>query len=396
MDITAQAFDPRSPAFRANPYPYYDMLRSAAPVLYWDVWGIWFLSRYDDCSALLRDSRLGHGEMGFEPPEEQRALFEMQGHWMLIKNPPDHTRLRGLVHKAFTPRIVEQMRGRIQAITDGLLDRVQAAGHADVIADLAYPLPVTVIAEMLSIPPEDHEQFHDWSDALAHSLDLTDDPQVYNRASHAAVELTKYLREIVARRRRQPGDDLLSALIEAEEGGGRLTEDELYATVALLLLAGHETTINLIGNGVLALLRNPDQLRRIRENPALIRPAIEELLRYDGPVQMTSRVALENLEIRGQTIRAGQQVAFLLGAANHDPERFAAPQKLDVGREPNQHLAFANGIHYCLGAPLARLEGQIAISALLGRMPELALATEAPEYRDNFVLRGLRSLPVTF
>jgi pimeloyl-[acyl-carrier protein] synthase len=396
MNPTAQAFDPRSPAFRANPYPYYDMLRSAAPVLYWDVWGIWFLSRYDDCSALLRDSRLGHGEMRFEPPAEQRALFEMQRHWMLLKNPPDHTRLRGLVHKAFTPRIVEQMRSRVQAIADGLLDRVAAAGHADLIADLAYPLPVTVIAEMLGIPPEDHQRFHGWSDDLARSLDLTDDPEVYNRASRAAVALTEYLREIVARRRRRPQDDLLSALIQAEEGGGRLTEDELYATCALLLLAGHETTINLIGNGVLALLRNPNQLSRLRENPALIRPAIEELLRYDGPVQMTSRIALEELEIRGQTIRAEQQVAFLLGAANHDPERFAAPQKLDIGREPNQHLGFANGIHYCLGAPLARLEGQIAISALLHRMPDLALATETPEYRDNFVLRGLRSLPVTF
>jgi cytochrome P450 len=372
------------------------MLRVAAPVLYWDVWGIWFLSRYDDCNALLRDSRLGHGGAGFEPPEQQRALVEMQGHWMLIKNPPDHTRLRGLVHKAFTPRIVEQMRSRIQAITDGLLDRVQAAGQADLIADLAYPLPVTVIAELLGIPPEDHEQFHDWSDALAHSLDLTDEQEIYDRASRAAVALTEYLRKVTAARRRQPQEDLLSALIAAEEGGGRLTEDELYATVALLLLAGHETTINLIGNGVLALLRNPDQLSRLRENPALLRPAIEELLRYDGPVQMTSRMALDDLEIRGQTIRAGQQVAFLLGAANHDPERFTAPQMLDISREPNQHLAFGSGIHYCLGAPLARLEGQIAIGALLRRMPELALATEAPEYRDNFVLRGLRSLPVRF
>jgi pimeloyl-[acyl-carrier protein] synthase len=396
MDPMLQAFDPRSPAFRANPYPYYDMLRMAAPVLYWDVWGIWFLSRYDDCSALLRDSRLGHGQMDGQPPEEQVALFEMQRHWMLLKNPPDHTRLRGLVHKAFTPRIVEQMRSRVQDITDGLIDRVAAAGQADLIADLAYPLPVTVIAELLGIPREDHQEFHGWSDSLARSLDLTDDPEVYNRASQAAATLTEYLREIIAQRRREPREDLLSALIQAEEGGGRLTQDELYATVALLLLAGHETTINLIGNGVLALLRNPEQLNRLRENPALIRPAIEELLRYDGPVQMTSRIALEDVEVRGETISAGQSVAFLLGAANHDPERFAAPQQLDIGRDPNQHLGFANGIHYCLGAPLARLEGQIAISTLLARMPELALVTDAPEYRDNFVLRGLRELPVTF
>jgi cytochrome P450 len=396
MDMTAEMFDPRSPDFRANPYSYYDSLRATAPVLYWGLWNFWFLSRYDDCSRLLRDARLGHGEPGGEPPEEQRALFEMQRHWMLIKDPPDHRRLRELVHKAFTPRRVEQMRDRIQAITDGLLDRVQAAGQADVIADLAYPLPVTVIAEMLGIPAGDHDQFHDWSNELARSLDLTDDPEVYNRASASATALTNYLRELIARRRRQPQDDLLSALITAEEEGGRLSEDELYATCALLLIAGHETTINLIGNGVLALLRQPDQLHRLRQEPGLIRTAVEELLRYDSPVQMTSRVALETIELQGQTIQAGQQVAFLLGAANHDPERFANPHKLDLGRDPNPHLAFGNGIHYCLGAPLARLEGQIAINTLLRRMPDLALATERPEYIDNYTLRGLERLPVTF
>jgi cytochrome P450 len=237
-------------------------------------------------------------------------LFKMQQRWMLLKNPPDHTRLRGLVHKAFTPRIVAQMRDQIQAITDSLLDRIQAAGHGDVIADLAYPLPVTVIAEMLGIPSSDHDQFHTWSDRLARSLDLTDDREIYDRASLAAVAMTDYLREIIARRRRQPQNDLLSALIAAEEGGGHLTEDELFATCALLLIAGHETTINLIGNGLLALLRHPDQLHRLRQSPQLIRSAVEELLRYDSPVQMTSRLALEDIEVQGQTIQAGQEVAF--------------------------------------------------------------------------------------
>src|SRR5688572_8679519 len=366
-------FDPRSPHFRANPYPYYDQLHANAPILYWDTWGMWFLSRYDDCNTLLRDSRLGRGMMVIEPPEEQRALFEMQRHWMLLRNPPDHTRLRGLVHKAFTPRIVAQMRDQIQAITDSLLDRVQAAGRADIIADLAYPLPVNVIAEMLGIPARDHEQFRVWSDDLARSLDLTDDPEVYNRASRSAVALTNYLHEIVASRRRQPQNDLLSALIAAEEDGGRLSEDELYATCALLLIAGYETTINLIGNGLFALLRHPDQLHRLRQNPELIRPAIEELLRYDSPVQMTSRVALTDIELHGRTIHAGQEVAFLLGAANYDVQRFADPYRLDLSREPNPHLSFGSGIHYCLGAPLARLEGQIALSTLLRRLPNLAL-----------------------
>jgi cytochrome P450 len=396
MEQTTTAFDPRSPAFRADPYSSYDALREAAPVFYWDAWDIWFLSRYDDCSTLLRDARLGRGDFGFEAPPEQRALFEMEGHWMLLKNPPDHTRLRGLVHKAFTPRIVEQMRDRIQAITDGLLDRMLAHGRTDIVSDLAYPLPVTVIAELLGIPTQDHEQFHAWSDQLARSLDLTDDPEVYNRASSAAVALTDYLRETIARRRRQPQDDLLSALFAAEDGGGRLTEDELYATCALLLVAGHETTVNLIGNGTLALLRHPDQLARLRAEPALIRPAVEELLRYDSPVQLTGRMVLADMEVRGQKLRAGQQVVFLFGAANHDPARFADPHTLDIAREPNQHLAFGGGIHYCLGAPLARLEAQIAFNTLLRRMPNLALEPEPPVYRDNLTLRGLRALPVTF
>ena len=249
---------------------------------------------------------------------------------------------------------------------------------------------------MLGNPAPGHDQFHVWSDDLARSLDLTDEPEVYNRAGRSAVALTDYLREIVARRRREPGADLLTALVQAEEAGGRLSEDELYATCALLLVAGHETTINLIGNGTLALLRHPDQLQRLRERPELIETAVEELLRYDSPVQLTSRLTLDRVEVRGHTIPAGQTVAFLLGSANHDAERFTEPGRLDIGRDPNPHLAFGKGIHYCLGAPLARLEGQIAIGTLLRRLPHLALADAPIEYRDNLTLRGLRRLPVTF
>jgi cytochrome P450 len=271
-----------------------------------------------------------------------------------------------------------------------------AQGEADLIADLAYPLPVTVIAELLGIPASDHDQFHVWSDALARSLDLIEAREVYEKASVAAAELTDYLRGIVAQRRGNLRDDLLSALIAAEEAGDHLTAEELYATCALLLVAGHETTINLIGNGTLALLQNPAARQQLQNDPALIKTAVEELLRFDSPVQMTSRMAFETFELRGQTIRQGQQVAFLFGAANHDPERFADPGQLNLSRDPNPHLAFGNGIHYCLGAPLARLEGQIALSTLVRRFPNLQLAAETPVYRDNYVLRGLEILRVTF
>ena len=388
-------FDPRAPEFRADPYPFYDMLRSYAPVFFWETWGLWFLTRHDDCNAWLRDNRLGHGEL-FESPPAQRPLLEMQSRWMLVKNPPDHTRLRSLVHKAFTPRMIERLRDTIQEITDRLLDEVQDKGEMDLIAALAYPLPVTVIAAMLGVPAADHGRFHGWSNALARSLDLTDDPAVYDRAAAAAVAFTDYLRELVEERRARPQDDLLSGLIAAEEAGDRLTTEELYATCALLLTAGHETTINLIGNGTLALLRYPYQMQKLKEDPGLIATAVEELLRYDSPVQLTSRMALADVEVRGHTLRAGQQVSFMLGAANRDPDVFVNANGLDVTRKPNPHLAFGSGIHYCLGAPLARLEGQIAVNTLLRRMPRLALATDSPQYSDNYVLRGLAALPVTF
>lgn len=388
-------FDPRSPAFRRDPYPYYELLRSAAPIFYWETWNIFFLTRHADCSELLRDNRLGHGSMG-EPSPEQNPLSAMQSNWLLFKNPPDHTRLRSLVHKAFTPRMIEQLRGIIQTITDQLLDQVQMKGELELIADLAYPLPVTAIAEMLGIPEQDRHTFHEWSDALARSLDLTEDPAVYERATKAAATFTDYLRELAKRRRVEPRNDLLSALVAVEEAGDHLSEAELYGTCSLLLIAGHETTINLIGNGTLALLQHPTQLRLLQQQPALIKLAVEELLRYDSPVQMTSRQAVEEMEMGGQVLQPGQQVSFMLGAANRDPAVFANPNELDITRKNNPHLAFGSGIHYCLGAPLARLEGQIAIETLLRRMPKLSLATDTAVYRDNYVLRGLETLPVTF
>lgn len=390
-------FDPRAPEFRANPYPYYEMLQTHAPRYFWPEWGVWFLSRYEDCYTLLRDERLGHStQRGFEPPPQQRPLAEMMDRWMLLVDPPDHTRLRSLVHKAFTPRIVAQMRATIQAITDDLLDRMQEQGEADLIAHLAYPLPVTVICALLGVPQADHIYFHGWSDAIARSLDLTEETAVYDRAAEAAAALTSYLEGLIAERRVRPQDDLLSALVAAEEQGDRLSKEELYATCALLLIAGHETTVNLIGNGTLALLRHPDQWQRLREEPGLIQSAVEELLRYDSPVQFTSRFAHEEIPYKDVVFRQGQQVAFLLGAANHDPDRFTDPARLDLGRSDNRHLAFGGGIHYCLGAPLARLEGEIAFATLARRFPNLTLATDTFTYRDNYVLRGLTALPVSF
>lgn len=388
-------FNPLSPVFRVDPYPVYDKLRAAAPVFYWEKWGIWFLTRYEDCHALLRNNRLGHGTLG-EPPPAEHPLVKMQSNWMLFKNPPDHTRLRTLVNKAFTPRRIERLRGQIQAIANRLLNQVVAAGHMDLIADFAYPLPVTVIANMLGVPSGDYPLFHAWSNDIARTLDLTDETAVYERGATAAAALTAYLQTLIAERRADPQDDLLSALAAAEEAGDRLNEDELYATCALLLIAGHETTINLIGNGTLALLNQPDQLKKLKHNPDLIKSAVEELLRYDSPVQMTSRIALETVTGTGYVFEKGQEVFFMLGAANRDPAKFKNPHRLDITRAPNNHLAFGGGIHYCLGAPLARLEGQIAIKTLLERLPTLKLETDIPIYVDNYLLRGLKTLPVSF
>ncbi|MEZ4719107.1 MAG: cytochrome P450, partial [Caldilineaceae bacterium] len=338
---------------------------------------IYFLTRWEDCNRLLRDSRMGHGGMG-EPPPQQRDLYRMQINWMLFRDPPDHTRLRGLAQRAFTPRMVEQMRAAIQDITDSLLDRVAAKGELDVMADLAYPLPVTVIARLLGVPEADVDTFHAWSDALGRSLDLTEEEEVYNEASRAAAAFTAFLADLADRRRVEPTDDLLSALVAAEEEGDHLTTDELYATCALLLVAGHETTVNLIGNGTLALLRNPAQLALLRADPSLTRSAVEELLRYDSPVQLTSRIVLAEVEVDGQRIPPGMQLSFMLGAANHDPAVFTDPHTLDIARKPNPHLAFGSGIHYCLGAPLARLEAQIAFDTLLRRFPMLTLLDDEP------------------
>lgn len=390
------------PDARMHPYPYYHQLRSEDP-LHWNSLGFWLLTRYADAAAVLPDRRF----MMVDPrdqqnlsgmPIDQEALDTLQERllrMMLFKNPPDHTRLRGLVSKAFTPRMIENLRLHIQEIVDELLAAVHETGSMDLIADLAYPLPVIVIADLLGVPAEDRFKFRNWSRDLAPAIDPILVPGAVERANRAMHDLEDYFRTLIAKRRGDLRNDLLSALIAAEEQGDRLSEDEMLANAILLLAAGHETTMNLIGNGTLALLRNQDQLKKLQCEPTLIQSAVEELLRYDSPVQMTGRKAGEDISIAGKTIRQGDFAIIIIGAANHDPAHFPEPDRLDITRSANAHLTFGGGIHYCLGASLARVEGQIAINSLVQKLPNLQLHDDAPEWRETITLRGLKALHVT-
>jgi cytochrome P450 len=396
-------FDPLAPDFLADPYPSYRLLREQAPVLWADNAEAWVLSRHADVSGGLRDPRLLQ-DRGNEavflalPPGGPRfeTLGRMFDAWMLFQNPPEHTRLRGLVQKAFTPRIVAGLMAPMERLVDDLLDRAAPAGRMDLIAELAFPLPVTVIALLLGVPAGDHEKFRRWSGALAATMEPIVTVADLSAADQAAGELMDYFRVLARHKRAQPGDDLLSALVHAEEQGGRLSEEEVLANAVLLLAAGHETTVNLIGNGMLALLRHPEQLALVRDQPELIRGAVEELLRYDSPVQMTGRVLGQDVVLHGVTLPAGQRVLLLLGSGNRDPEAFADPDRLDVTRPDVRPLSFGGGPHYCIGAPLARAEAQVAIRRVLQRCGRLELATDRPQWRPLAVLRGLRELPVTF
>ena len=393
-------FNPMAPEFVADPYPTYHRLRAEDPV-HQSPLGFWVLTRYEDVVSVLRDPRLIKepiaafvaARFGLPAPPTGMGLS------MLDRDPPDHTRLRGLVSKAFTPRVIERLRPHIQQIVDGLLDRVEGERGMDLIEQFAYPLPVIVICEMLGVPVADHERFKGWGLDIARGLDaimLPPDSPVAERSVVARRALAAYFRELIAERRAAPRDDMLTRLVEAEEAGDKLSENELLATCILLLIAGHETTVNLIGNGSLALLRHPDQRRRLQEDPGLIVTAVEELLRFDGPVQRTSRIPSEDVTIGGKIIGKGEMVMPFIGAADRDPAQFPEPDRLDIGRADNRHIAFGWGIHFCIGAPLARVEGQIALNTLLRRRPRLALATDTPEYRQSLTLRGLSALPVSF
>ena len=391
-------FDPASREFHVDPYPFYHRLRAEDPV-HRTAQGYWVVTRYCDAMTVMRDQRFGREGFGAALSGVYGDDSERVPRPMVFRDPPAHTRLRSLVSKAFTSRVVEMLKPRISEIVERRLDLVQHGGTMDVIADLAYPLPVTVICELLGAPAEDADTMRQWTADITRSLDalgLHSDREIVKRGRAARHALGEYFRGLLPERRLHPRADLLSKLLAAEEQGDKLSEDELIATCVLIFIAGHETTVNLIGNGLLALLRHPEQLERVRSDPALVAGAVEELLRYDSPVQRTARIATEDVELGGKVIPKHALVVAAIGAANRDPEQFAEPDRFDIARADNHHLAFGFGIHFCLGAPLARVEAQIAIEALLRRMPRMALVIDTPDWRLSSTLRGLSALPVSF
>jgi cytochrome P450 len=364
----------------------------------------WILTRWADCQAVLRDPRFSSNSAHSARPAQntEEVMRDANTATMLFIDPPDHTRLRGLVSQAFTPRRIDGLRPRVAALIDDMLDTAADNGPAmDVMSMLAQPLPVLVICELLGVPVEDQHLFGPWSSGASRLLDGDLDEATMITSLTAAADLFGYFTELCERRRKEPADDLLTALVQVEAAGDRLTETELTATLVLLFVAGHETTSNLIGNGTLALLRNPDEADWLRNkdeagDAAAIKNAIEEMLRYDPPVQVTGRYATADLDINGLDVAKGEGVAIMLAAANRDPGHFPDPDRLDLGRADPHHLAFSQGIHYCLGAALARLEGEVALPSMFRRFPTLRLATDSPEYRDHRVLRGLAALPVAW
>jgi cytochrome P450 len=367
--------------------------------------GFWTLTGYDDIVSTLRDKRIRKGQgiaaakkrVPEEAKESAESVFDTFSKTIVYSDPPSHTRMRGLVNKAFTPRMVTRMESHIHEIVERLLDTVQRQGRMDLIADLAYPLPFTVIMEMLGLPGEDRKRFKKWSDDFTAVLGMVRHrPEVFHAARGSIAEVTEYICGMRQRLVAEPKDDLLSGLATAAEAGDRLSNEELVANSLMLLAAGHETTTKLISNGLLALMHHPDQMQKLRDEPALMATAIEELLRYDSPVQIVWRYADEDMEIGGKLVQGGQFLNLVIGAANRDPARFSEPDRVDITRVDNDHLAFGGGIHFCPGAALARLEGQIAIGAILRRMPNLRLETERLEWQESPTFRGVVSLPVSF
>jgi cytochrome P450 len=410
--VTATAvFTPSDPVFVADPYPAYEALRAAGRVLYDEATDHWLVAHHADVSALLRDRRFGrtylhvatHAEMGRpEEPAEQGPFWYLIRNGMLDREPPDHTRLRRLVAKAFTPRMVERLRDRIQAVTDRLVDAIAEAGGGDLVADLAEPLSVAVISDLLGVPEADRPLLRPWSARICGMYEVNPTQEAARAASRAATEFSAYLRTLSRERRARPADDLITALTQVVDGGDQLTEDELIGTVVLLLNAGHEATVNVTGIGWWQLFRHPDQLARLHaeadaahpDRSHLLARAVDELLRYDTPLQMFERWVLEDVEIGGVRVPQGSELGLLFGSANRDPAVFTDPDRLDLGREPNPHLTFGAGVHYCLGAPLGRLELELALGTLLRRLPRMAPARE-PAWKPTYILRGLEALPVT-
>jgi pimeloyl-[acyl-carrier protein] synthase len=389
------------PAVLANPYPLYERLRTEAPV-HWDPYlHAWVVTRYADVVTVLH-----HFSANRTPTPEQFAaiglaelgpLAQVMVKQMLFMDAPDHTRLRGLASTAFTPARVESLRSHIKEILDNLLEPLLDTGRMDVIADLAAPLPAIVTAEMMGVPTSDANQLKDWSADFAEVLgNFQHNPDRASRTLKCVEEMTSYFRDAIRRLRTEPREGLINALLTAEVDGDRLTEEEIIANCIVTMVGGQETTTNLIGNGVLTLLRHPDELERLRNDLTLIPSAVEELLRYESPSQHTARICREDTELGGKLIRKGQAVIAVMAAGNRDPERFPDPDRLDLGRTDNRHLAFGWASHFCFGAPLARIEGQLTFEAIVRRMSNLALEPASLVWRDNLGLRGLTSLPVTF
>ncbi|MCU1504198.1 MAG: cytochrome [Ilumatobacteraceae bacterium] len=403
----ALPFNPFDPAFRADPYPFYARLRATEPV-HVSPFGFVVLARYDDVARTLRDNVFSR-DVEANAAEAPNAVREARRETLrrrreegtaaksiLNLDPPDHTRLRRLVSLAFTPSSIERLRPRIQQLVDGIVDRAADRGSMELVDELAFPVPFQVISDLLGMPTEREAEIREWSQQLTAALEPTADDETMANADRAAQSLGGYLQEVIADRRLHPGDDLLSQLLVVEEAGDRLSPAELMSFIVLLYVAGHETTVNLIGNGMLALLRHPDELRRWRDDPALDATAVDELLRYDGPVQQTVRVPLQPVRIGDIDVKAGAVVMTILGSANHDQAMFDDPETLRLDR-PNagRHLAFSAGIHYCLGASLAKLEATIAITSVIRRFPGLALAGE-PHWRDRLTIRGVDQLPLSW
>jgi cytochrome P450 len=403
-DAASDPFGLLDPRMRIDPYPTLARLREQAPVYFSEAHGCWLITRHDDASACFRDPRLSANRSSRYaatlPPQTRAMLAPLENNlarWALLMDPPDHTRIRGLISKSFTPKAIEQLGPRISELSEELLARVARLEEFDLISEFAYPLPVMVIGELLGLPREHADRLKHWSDAFGAFLGaVAMSPTIVGDALRAVVDLEAYFREQLEHRRAAPTDDLLTALLQAHEQDDRLSEQELLSTCTMLLFGGHETTTNLIGNGVLALLQHPDQLARLRQEPQRwATSTVEELLRFDSPVLRMGRVALEPIVLRGQTIAAGDRVFMMLAAANRDPEQFVDPDRLDISRVDNRHLSFGLGAHYCLGATLGRLEARLAIPRLFERFPNLRL----PEifrarWLDNLTVRGLEELPL--
>lgn len=392
--------NPRDPRFYSNPYPIYDELREKTPIFYWEECGFYCFVAHEDVSALLRDRRFGRQilhlatreELGWSPErEELRPFYKIEDHSILELEPPAHTRIRSLIQKAFMARQIEKLHGRVAAITHQLIDDMENEKTTDLLDKFATTIPLTIIAELLGVPTKNGDQLLQWSHAMVAMYELSRTQEQEANAVHASKEFAAYIKDYVKYRRSHPQDDLISKLIEVEESGEKLSEDELITTCILLLNAGHEATVNVIGNGVYALLQNRDQLDLWRENEAVGKTAVNELLRYDTPLHLFNRWVLEDLTYKGHHFPFGTQIALLLGAANRDPAAFEQPNQLDLTRQKNPHVSFGGGIHYCIGAPLARLELNTALPILLKRLPNLALAKQ-PAFKNSYHFHGLESL----